>query len=500
MESVAIEIPGIQELDLSAGVLRPGVAVDQRRVEREGENAGCEENTSQALADDGSRREAKTLDAARKEIEFLAKHDESEVKGREVVVKEQLAGHEVEREVVESPSQYAATDFVVESLEVDIAVVATASLPAKNRNTLEEKVNANGHRRGPPNEGVSEEVNLTVVFTPEVDTAEHSGPRRRARVPGMRLSQAGVGLPHHLLKFPELTKKSGVTVVDLLGVLRQHGVRIGFDVPHTVGQSTTPRTSNFLLVISPLGQLHLVGEQDAASHDVDQAELRLNSPKALLRLITVGHGLDDFNSEEVIGVTSKAVVTISGDLELPVNISDRRPLIVRVDSSARDQMVQPDNGAVFDVIRGDVIPGKRTLHFAVGTQGLGLVFEDKNVVLVLVRIESDLLLLTSGGVHVVVRVKVATLSVKVTDADARAEDHIGRDILHRLGVEGRLELGRHESVAFSGVDQAEEMDGEHSAVEAKRDDDKTEDTGKEVLKPDTLHNDVLANPNIKYGR
>jgi hypothetical protein len=95
-----------------------------------------------------------------------------------------------------------------------------------------------------------------------------------------------------------------------------------------------------------------------------------------------------------------------------------------------------------------------------------------------------------------VRVQVATLGIEVTNADSRAKGDIGGNVLHGLGVQSCLELRRHESVTFSRVDQAHEVNSEHGKVEPKRDNNKTEDSGEEMLEPQALHQKLalIVNP------
>ena len=101
------------------------------------------------------------------------------------------------------------------------------------------------------------------------------------------------------------------------------------------------------------------------------------------------------------------------------------------------------------------------------------------------------------------RVQISTLSVVVTQADSRAKCNIGRYIGHSLGVEGRLELGRHEAVSVTRVDEADEVDGEHGHVEGHWDDDETEDPREEVLEPNA-DGDIACiaqeNPELECGQ
>lgn len=96
-------------------------------------------------------------------------------------------------------------------------------------------------------------------------------------------------------------------------------------------------------------------------------------------------------------------------------------------------------------------------------------------------IEGNLLLLASSWVHQWVRVEIAALCVVVSDRNTGSKSNIGRDVTHALRVEGRLELGAHESITLARVDKAKEVDVEHSHVESDWDDDEAEDSGEKVL-------------------
>lgn len=78
------------------------------------------------------------------EIINLAESHYSEVKGWKVVMQEELPSHEVKWEVVESPAKNGGANLVVESFEVDLRVVITASLPAQYCDTLERNINKDG--------------------------------------------------------------------------------------------------------------------------------------------------------------------------------------------------------------------------------------------------------------------------------------------------------------------------------------------------------------------
>ena len=147
MKGVAVPVPTAEEFHLTACILRPRVSIDQRREESEDNDAQSEETGNQRLSDRGSGSKTEALDAAGDKVKLLAEHQDGEIEGGEVVVQEELTGHQEEWEVVEEPSQNAGTHFIVEALEGGMAVVTTAALPAKNRDTLENQVDANRHSR-----------------------------------------------------------------------------------------------------------------------------------------------------------------------------------------------------------------------------------------------------------------------------------------------------------------------------------------------------------------
>ena len=59
-----------------------------------------------------------------------------EVESREIMVEEQLTLHEVEGEIVESPTKYRLTNFIVKTLEVDIVIIFETSLASGGSKTL----------------------------------------------------------------------------------------------------------------------------------------------------------------------------------------------------------------------------------------------------------------------------------------------------------------------------------------------------------------------------
>lgn len=225
-----------------------------------------------------------------------------------------------------------------------------------------------------------------MVSAPEVDTPKQRWPRRRTRVPVVGLSQASIGGPHHLLKLPEFAQEAGVSVIDLLCVFGQHGMRVRLDVPKTVGQATTSRTSHFLLTPAPFRKLHFMRKQNTACHEVNEPELSFNGPQSFLGLFALGRRLHNVDLEEIVCVTSKSLKTVGRYFKLPVHISNGRPLVMGVKSPMCQGMVEPDNRAIVDMFSGEVIPRERTLNLPVGAKWLSVVLNNEEVVFIFMGI------------------------------------------------------------------------------------------------------------------
>lgn len=303
----------------------------------------------------------------------------------------------------------------------------------------------------------------------------------------MRFDQTGVGCPHDTLKLPELAEETRVAVVDLFGVLLELRMFVLLNIPEAVGDGAAFCASNLLLLETPVGELDLVREQSAASHEMDQSELCLDGANAFLGDSAFRHVLDNLDLEKVVGITLETLVSVCRDLVLPIGIGHGRAHIVGVDAAVGGDVIQADDGAIDQEAWVNVVPCRRSFDlFAIYAEWLSLVLDDPNVVFVLVRVESDLLLVAAGRVHVAVRVQVAALSVVVAQRDTASESHIGGDVLHALAVEGRLELGGHETITVTRVDETEEVNGEHGHVECDGNDDEAEDAGEKVLEPEAL--------------
>lgn len=506
-EGIAVPVPCVVQLDSAALALGPSIAVSQGREKRECDGRDGQDGNSTRLVDNWVAPNTRQGESCGDKVIKLAESYDGKVQCREVVVQEELALHEVEGEIVKSPSKNRCTHFVVETLESGVIVVSKVALPAEDGNTLDENVGDDGSRRRIPDHRVADQVDLTVVLTPEVDTTAQDGPRLGARVPSVRLDQASVGSPHDLLELPELAKEARTDVVGLLCVGSKRRVLVILNIPETVGQSTALGAGDFLLLRGPVGQLHLVREENTACHDVDQTELGLNCSDTVLGKLANGLLLDDLDAEQIVGVTREAFVTVGRNLVLPFCFRHRRANIVGVKTSVRGNVVETDHITILDVVLGhvlDVVPSTCAVdRLAVDVKRLSLVLDKPNVVVILVGVKSDLLLLTAARVHERVGVEVSALRVDMSEAESAAECDIDRNVLHTLVVQGGLEFGTHEAISVTGVAKAQEVDSEHGHVEGRGDDDQAEYTGQKVLGKET-HSHRLGvtkeNPELDQGQ
>jgi len=80
----------------------------------------------------------------------------------------------------------------------------------------------------------------------------------------MTFDEISVGDPHNLIQFPEFGKEARYAVIDFLGAGRDHGMRIGLDIPvcqsssyeenipDGIWKSAATSTGHFLLAKTPL--------------------------------------------------------------------------------------------------------------------------------------------------------------------------------------------------------------------------------------------------------
>lgn len=263
-------------------------------------------------------------------------------------MQEKLSLHQVKREIMKRPPKNRHTDLKVEAPEVGHGVVSIATLPAEYCERLKGEVDGNGSGRGPPNYRVADEVDLTIIFTPKVDSTLQDRPARGTRVPSVRFDETGIGAPHDLIQFPELAKEARITVVDPLNIIAELGVFILFDVPNTVGERSALRAGDFLLFVTPFGKLDLVGKEEAAGHCVNELELGLDSAEPLLCFGAIREVLNDLEPEDVVRVTLEIFVSIRRNFILPFGLTNRWPDIMRMQAFISRSMVKSNQSSILD--------------------------------------------------------------------------------------------------------------------------------------------------------
>ena len=176
IEGVAVKVPGVEELHSLALALGPRATISDGREEAEDRSRENKESDSCNAVNGRVLTNTDTRNTSSNKVEELAESDNRKVECGEVMMKEELALHEIEREVVEGPAENRGTNLVIKSLESSVGVVIATSLPAEDGNTLEQGPDSNGDGGRPPYDRVSEEVYLGVVLTPEVDTSAEDRP------------------------------------------------------------------------------------------------------------------------------------------------------------------------------------------------------------------------------------------------------------------------------------------------------------------------------------
>ena len=172
-ESVAIVIPGVEQLEAIALLLRPHVAIGQRGIQSENDHAEDEEHNRRSPPDERLVLEGETanLGTVKVEVDELTQREDGKVQRREIMMQKELASHEVERKVVECPSEYGHAQFKIEASERGMFVIIEVALPAQDGKALEGDVYRDRDATGPPDKRVTDQVNLSMVFAPEVDAA-----------------------------------------------------------------------------------------------------------------------------------------------------------------------------------------------------------------------------------------------------------------------------------------------------------------------------------------
>lgn len=170
-KGVAIPVPRVEEPDPFALCLGPGITVSEGSEQRESNDGQDQEESSGGLVDNGLVLGADAKGSSSHKVEKLTERDDGKIEGWEIVMEEELTAHEEEREVVQCPSQDGSTELIVESLEGGIGIIIAAALPSQDGNGLEDNPDDDGNRRGPPDNGIANQVDLRVVLAPKVDAA-----------------------------------------------------------------------------------------------------------------------------------------------------------------------------------------------------------------------------------------------------------------------------------------------------------------------------------------
>ena len=221
---------------------------------------------------------------------------------------------------------------------------------------------------------------------------------------------------------------------------------------------------------------------------MDEFELGLDSSQAGLCFFAVRHFLNDLNAEVIIRVAFKSIISICGNLILPVGLGDGGANIMRMQTTVGWQVVQFNGVTVLNEGRRlDSIPSERAIYrLPIRIERLRHVLEEPEVVLILMRIKGDLLLFASSWVHEVMGVQVPSLGIMMPDTDSTAKCNINRNILHGLGIECCLKLGAHKSISITWIDKTDEMDSKHCHVECQWYDDQTENPSNHMFGKYTL--------------
>ena len=105
-----------------------------------------------------------------------------------------------------------------------------------------------------------------------------------------------------------------------------------------------------------------------------------------------------------------------------------------METAVSRSVVKLDGIAVLDEVwRVDGVPGQCAIdRRSMNVKRLCLVLQKPDIVFILVWVECDLLLLATSGIHKVVRMKISSLGVVMSDADTATKSDINWNILHSL--------------------------------------------------------------------
>jgi hypothetical protein len=152
------------------------------------------------------------------EIEHRSERQDRVPERREIMVQEQLAAHEVKREIMKRPSHHEESDHLIIFYHSGMMEIFISAFLPEDEEGAGDEIGCDAGGAHPPCERISDEVDVSVVFDPEVDTPTEGRPVPWMRVVCVAAGQASIGQPHYFLEFPPFTEEARESVVDLFGV------------------------------------------------------------------------------------------------------------------------------------------------------------------------------------------------------------------------------------------------------------------------------------------
>ena len=89
------------------------------------------------------------------------------------------------------------------------------SLDPQDQQSFREQIEEDSGGGEPPDERVSDEIDLSMILSPKVHPTLQDRPRARPRAVRVVLDQGFIGLPHDRLEFPELSPEAWPMVINL---------------------------------------------------------------------------------------------------------------------------------------------------------------------------------------------------------------------------------------------------------------------------------------------
>lgn len=191
-------------------------------------------------------------------------------------------------------------------------------------------------------------------------------------------------------------------------------MRVSLHDPKRVEPNRVLVTRNLLLLEPPLRELDLVRKQVASGQRMAQSKHRPERAEALGRLPVRAVAVVNLDEPVVVHVAGEPRHAVSRHLVLEIDVRDRRAQLVRVQVLLRRDMPELDTRARRHVLQRLILVVEMIV-------ALGCCVHDLPIVVrVPVGVEGDLLLLAASRVLMVMRVKITTLSIDVTNGDGRA--------------------------------------------------------------------------------